>query len=278
MPDLTDERLAAILASVGDHLVVPTGATGTAGDPPASTVSPPNGSADPAGGGGRGGRRSPLGRPVGSGTRAAAVGAGGSGRGRPRRMRRLRAAWVAGVVVLAAAAGAVAPVREAVAAWLGIGTTEVVRVGVGEGDPGDLPHLGDDLRPVDAAAAGDRLGAALPDTTATGLGPAPVLAAPPEGGVILAWDDGATTLWVRRAEPPAVSIGKLLTSDDRFERVDGLGEDAAIVDGPHVLTTPQRRLAAGTVLVWIDAGFEHRLESDLDRPRMVEIARAITPR
>jgi len=267
VPEPSDDRLTAILASVADHLVV----SATA-DPLTTGVSPPNGSAaDP------------------DATTSTVPSAEGRGRrpGAPRRRaRRARRLLVAAVIVAAVGVvgSAVAPVREAVAGWLGIGSTEIVRVppgegeDVGEGDPSGLPHLGDDLVPVDQASAERRLQDPLPDTSETGLGPAEVLALPPEGGVIMAWDDGATTLWVRGDERPAGEIvSKLLTFDDRLERIDGLGEDAAIVEGAHVLGTPQRRLAAGTVLVWIDDGFEYRLESDLGRERMLAIAGEIRP-
>ena len=270
MPELTDERLAAILASVADHLVVPPAtatATATATDPAAGAVAgdpSSNGSGD------------------GTSDRIPAV---ADVRGRRRRTqqarRPVRLLVAAAVLVVASVVGTVvAPVREAVAGWLGIGSTEVVRVGVGEGDPGDLPYLGTGLRPVDRATAERRLGAPLPavgDDEALG-GPAQVLATPPEGGVIMAWADGATTLWVRPAEqPPAETISKLLTFDDRIERVDGIGEDAAMIEGAHVLVTPQRRLAAGTVIVWVDDGFEYRIESDLGRARMEAIARSVGP-
>lgn len=189
----------------------------------------------------------------------------------------------AAVIAMGTVVGTVvAPVREAVAGWLGIGSTEIVRVPdgvgerVGEGDPSDLPYLGEGLVPVERSRAEQELHAPLPDTSETELGPAEVLALPPEGGVIMAWADGATTLWVRADDRPAGEImQKLLTFDDQLEPVDELGDEAAIIEGPHVLGTPQRRLAAGTVIVWIDGGFEHRLESDIDPSRMVEIARNI---
>jgi hypothetical protein len=259
VPEPSDDRLAAILASVADHLVVPTpvaaGAEATDAaetpDPLTTHISPPNGSSPP------------IPRPQ-------------SQRQQPRRRQRMLLAAAAIIAIATAAGATVAPVREAVADWLGIGSTEVVRVGVGEGDPSGLPYLGDDLEPVTRAEAERELRAPLPDTSETGLGPAEVLALPPEGGVIMAWADGATTLWIRADERPAGEIiQKLLTFDDRLEPVDGLGDDAAIVEGAHVLGTPQRRLAAGTVLVWVGDGFEHRLESDIDPRRMVEIAHVI---
>jgi hypothetical protein len=220
-------------------------------------------------GGGRPGRRQP-------GARRPGVGSGvGPGVGpRPGRGRVL----VAAVVLVVATIGSlvVAPVREAVAGWLGIGSTEIERVPVGEGDPGDLPYLGDDLDPVTEREAEARLGVPLPDTDGTELGPAPVLATPSEGGVVMAWSDGATTLWVQRtAQPADQAVEKLLTMDDGFERVDDLGDDAAVVEGPHILLTPDRRLAAGTVVIWVDHDLEYRLESDLAVDEMLEIARSI---
>jgi hypothetical protein len=188
---------------------------------------------------------------------------------------------VAAAVVLVAtlASLTVAPVREAVAGWLGIGSTEIERVPDGEGDPRDLPYLGDELEPIDEATAESRLGEALPATGETALGPAPVLAAPREGGVIMAWADGATTLWVQQNDRPAHEVmDKLLTIDDRLVPVDDLGEEAAVIEGPHVLVTPLRRLAAGTVVIWVDDGLEYRLESDLGVDDLVAIARSVHQR
>jgi hypothetical protein len=270
VPDLTDERLAAVLASVADHLVVaPAAATATpathGADADAAGTFPPNGSEDDAGDRG----------PDHGGRRAGALAGRGGWRGR---------VLVAAVVLVVATIGSlvVAPVREAVAGWLGIGSTEIERVPLGEGDPGDLPYLGDDLDPVSRRVAEARLGVPLPDTDDTDgtdgpeLGPAPVLAIPSEGGVIMAWSDGATTLWVQRtAQPADQAIEKLLTMDDGFERVDDLGDDAAVVEGPHILLTPERRLAAGTVVIWVDHDLEYRLESDLGVDEMLAVARGI---
>jgi hypothetical protein len=182
------------------------------------------------------------------------------------------------IIVVATVVGVVAPVREAVASWFGIGSTGVERVdeGDGRGDPGDLPFLSTYLAPIDRATAEQELGAQLP--VPERLGPPPVLGTPPEGGVVMAWADGATTLWVQRnRQRPAEMVSKLLTVDDRFERIDDLGEDAAVVEGAHVLETPLRRLAAGTVLIWLDDGFEYRLESDLGVDEMTAIAHEISP-
>jgi hypothetical protein len=49
------------------------------------------------------------------------------------------------------------------------------------------------------------------------------------------------------------------------------------VAGSHVLATPNRRVAAGSVVLWIDEGIEFRLESDLGVDAMVSIARGVDP-
>ena len=55
----------------------------------------------------------------------------------------------------------------------------------------------------------------------------------------------------------------------------GLGDEAVLITGDHVLQTPQRQIAAGTVLLWISDDIEYRLESTLTEEEIVEIARAI---
>jgi hypothetical protein len=268
-PELSDDRLATILASIGDHLVVPD---------PEGLVGPiePNGS-------------SPSTSPTPSDDNGATGSdpsdddgdANGDPNGDPATHkqtnwpRRLLVAAAIAILVTATTL-VVTPVRQAVADWLGIGSTGVERVGAGEGDPSDLPYLADDLVPVDEATAEHELGKDLPDTTHTELGVAPVLAIPPEGGVVMAWPQADTTLWVQSTQMSAHdTVEKLLTVDDDFERVDGVGDDAAVIEGPHVLVTPLRRLAAGTVLIWVDGDEDLRLESDHDPAEMEDIARTI---
>jgi hypothetical protein len=55
-----------------------------------------------------------------------------------------------------------------------------------------------------------------------------------------------------------------------------VGESALLVERPHVLETPARRLAAGRVVLWIQGGREYRLESELPTDRMLELARAVS--
>jgi hypothetical protein len=232
----TDEQLALVLASVGEHLVLI--------DEPA----PEHGSPVPS-----------------------------SGAGSESWRRQGMAVAAAVVLVVALAVGAlVAPVREAVADWLGLGSTRIEQTPDGRSDPAGLPSLDATLVPVTPAAAAAELGQPLPEIDTTLLGAPNLVALAPEGGVIMGWDQGETTLWVRRLGDPAdVWMHKLASLDVRIEQVDGLGDAALSVEGDHVLATPDRRLAADTVVLWIDVGLEYRLESDLDLETMLDIARAV---
>ncbi len=60
-------------------------------------------------------------------------------------------------------------------------------------------------------------------------------------------------------------VKKLVDAGEPAESIAGVGDEALIVEGTHVLETPHRRLAADTVLLWVDGDKEYRLESDLDR-------------
>jgi hypothetical protein len=98
---------------------------------------------------------------------------------------------------------------------------------------------------------------------------------PPEGGVVLAWKEGSTTLWVLPAhDGPAVV--KQLGAEDRAEVIAGVGEAAVLIEGDHVLSTPARELAADRVLWWIVSTREHRLESDRVGAELIAIGRALT--
>ena len=69
-----------------------------------------------------------------------------------------------------------------------------------------------------------------------------------------------------------------MTFEDTARPVTGLGEQAMVIDGGHVLETPARRVAAGRVLLWVEDGLQYRLESDLSMRRMLEIARSVRAR
>jgi hypothetical protein len=209
-------------------------------------------------------------------------------RGRPggdpgRRGRRVPvAAAVAAAASAVLVTGAVvAPVRAAVADWFGIGSTRIERVPPDRedaADPTGLPPVDAGVRPVSRAAAEHELGRPLPRLRHPALGEPDLVAVAPEGGVLLGWDRAATTLWILPTDDPADRrMSKVLDDHDTAEPVAGLGEGAVIVEGDHVLATPDRRVAAGTVVLWIEGGFEYRLESDLGRTALLAAARSLEP-
>jgi hypothetical protein len=201
--------------------------------------------------------------------------------GRRRGGRRVVGAIAAAVLGITVAAGVgITPVRQAVAGWFGFGSTGFERVPPGEADPTALPPLAAGLPIVSRTDAEAVLGRPLPhlDPSRLGLGDPERIALPPEAGVLLGWDRGATSLWVRTTEDPAETrMRKLLDDYAVVEPVVDLGEGAVSVTGSHVLATPNRRVAAGSVILWIDEGIEFRLESELSMDAMVSIARGVDP-
>ncbi len=170
---------------------------------------------------------------------------------------------------------AIAPVREAVADWLGIGHTRIVKIEGGVDTTG-LPSIQERLTPVSRDEAEAALQHPLP--TVEALGDPDLLVRSPEGGVIMGWTEGDTTLWVHaEGLEPGPFYDKLLATGERVERVTGVGEDALYVEGTHVLETPGRKLAARSVLLWVDDNVEYRLESNLDRDDMIAVARSVHP-
>jgi hypothetical protein len=188
--------------------------------------------------------------------------------------RRLAVAAVVLVVALVATL-AVAPAREAVARWLGIGSTRIERVPDGT-VPADLPTITGGLSPATEEEAERALGGALP--VVEGLGRPEATFVSPEGGVILVWPEGETTLWVRNPDfEPATFVKKLVDAGEPAELIAGVGDEALLVEGTHILETPHRRLSAGTVLLWVDDGREYRLESNLERAAKIDVARSVRP-
>jgi hypothetical protein len=195
----------------------------------------------------------------------------------PARSRHRRRALVAAAAALAllVAASTLNPVQDAVAEiadWLGIGSTRVQHVGQGA-DPTGHPPVEAGVPAIAAGEAARRLGRPLP---ATPLGRPGLVAAPPEGGVLLGWDAAATTLWIRAfVDEPGAYFDKLLDVDAKVTAVPDLGAAAVAITGDHVLTTPHRRVAAESVVLWVDDGLEYRLEGDASRERLLATARAI---
>ena len=107
-------------------------------------------------------------------------------------LRRLAVAAVI-LIALLVVGLAVAPVRSAVADWLGIGSTHVVKVPGGV-DTSGLPLIQERLRPVSRAEAEAVLRHPLP--TVAALGDPQIVVLPPEGGVLMGWTEGNTTLWM----------------------------------------------------------------------------------
>ena len=145
------------------------------------------------------------------------------------RLRAQLGTSLAVAAALALAAGLVAPVRQAVAGWLGVGTTRIEQVPDGRGDPDGLPPLLDGLRLL--------------------AGPA---ATQSDGGAVV---DGP-----RR--PRVVPIA-------------GLGDEALLVRGAHVLVAGGGEWAAGTAVLWVADGLELRLETTLRDREAVTLARSV---
>lgn len=199
------------------------------------------------------------------------------------RLRHQLAAVVAVVVVVSLAVGLIAPVREAVAGWLGIGSTRVDQTPVEDGR--ERPGVGEGLAPATDAEVEDALGATVGSLglDASELGPPELVALAPEGGVILTWSQGAITLWARPQPAdgwPAGPFTKRPSGPQPLgvRDVAGLGDQALVIEGDHVLETPGRSLAATTAVLWLDGDRELRLEAAaVPADRLVAIARSFDP-
>ncbi|MDQ3739218.1 MAG: hypothetical protein M3337_08635 [Actinomycetota bacterium] len=241
MSGLTEDRLEIVLRSIGQHLMVD-----SAVDPltPDLLDSECTASREPA-------RRH------------------SESRGRTQ-------GWLvaAAVAALALSAVVVSPVRRTVAGWLSIGQTEISLVGTA--DPGELPELQEGALAIAADEAARRLGRPLPPADDTRLGAPAAVVAPPEGGVLLVWPAGSTTLWIQTAGLNGDAIyRKSVDAGESVAAVQDLGEGGLSISGDHILRTPQRQLAADTVVLWTDDGLEYRLESDFTVRELVEIARTL---
>jgi hypothetical protein len=241
MTSLVDDndRLALVLASVGDHLVIECDVI--------EREEPAGGYQVPA--------------------RPSTV---------PRRSRRWRAGPIlAAAAVIVAAVLGFAPTRGALAGWLGIGSTRIRLDPVEVADPTLHPSIADDAEPVGRASAEELLGRPLPDLDASQLGAPAGYAAIAEGGVLVVWDD-ATTLWIHQAQ---IDLGamreKQLPATSPPEPVEDLGDEALLLRGDHLLKTPHRSMAATTVVLWLSGPWELRLESDRPEAELIDIARQI---
>jgi hypothetical protein len=185
-----------------------------------------------------------------------------------------RRPWVlvaAAVLLVLGVLAAISPVRSAVARWFGV-ELEIDP----SADPTGLDAFIDGVRPLGVDEGLERVGLTVQRLDGSGLGRPDAAGEPPEGGVLLAWGRGDTTLWVRPGDETIGVVKKLITAD-QARVIDGIGDYAVLIDGAHVLETPSRRLAAGRVLWWFDDSAEHRLESDLAPAELQAIAQALDP-
>ena len=201
-----------------------------------------------------------------------------------RRFRLQMFALAAAVVVLAVGiAMAVPPARSAILRFFHIGAASIERVET-------LPParerplaagLGPPLarRPAELRA---HLAIKLPEIQ--GSAPARYYAQPGLIATLLRYRDTAVLLTEMRNEQMALSK-KFVPEATRVEPVElGLG-GIWIEGGKHVLmwqfgpgnTRELRTRFAGNVLVWYDGERTFRLEGDLNRDQMLELARKITP-
>ncbi len=187
-----------------------------------------------------------------------------------------RMAAAAAAVIIVATGSLLFPAsRAAMADLLGIGSTRIELDDEAARETSDLPHIAEDLTPISAADAAVVLGHELPDMGNSLLGPPEAFYELPEGGVLLAWQTDDTSLWIRPNDDAEIIFTKLVGSGEDIEFVDDLGTQALLIDDSHIFQTPQRRLAARSVLLWYDDAFEYRLEADSSGPRLIEVARSL---
>ena len=189
------------------------------------------------------------------------------------------------VLVAAALVVAVEPAREAVADWLGIGSTRVEVVDSTTEPQGLPPAVGQLGSPADAAEAAARLGRAplLPATTV----------GDPDGWLV--GDSSATAVWRAGEALPEIDgtgLGLLLTQGPEgagtLGSVKQAGPDVVVepaavkgsfglwIEGDHLRTTEGGETAlAANVLLWVRGGLEFRLESSLDLAGAMSIAESV---
>jgi hypothetical protein len=118
-----------------------------------------------------------------------------------------------------------------------------------------------------------RAGGSLPRSAA--LGAPDLVGTPPEGGVVLAWTDARTSLWIHDEPNGAAIYTKYAFAGTQVERVSGLGDAALWVGGLHVFQSPHRTVASDATLMWIEGRLEYRLEADRSYDDMFVLARSL---
>lgn len=241
---ISDDRLEAVLTSVGRHLEIPV------------TAFVPGGETN-------------------LDARADAGDAAVADTASRRVVTSRRVLAVAAVFVMIVAVGAVvSPVRDAVADWLGLRHVEISYEPIDPVDDLDEVFI-DGVEPIDLDAALRRSGLDIETVAGSRLGTPELAGLPPEGGggAVFQWASGATTLWARDDATGILNpVSKGVGPHVDVEPIGGLGDDAVLIEGEHRLHTPVRDVVAGNVLWWRSGDREFRLESALPGDEMVEIA------
>lgn len=195
----------------------------------------------------------------------------------PLRGRRIAVSVAAALLVLVGTVLAVAPARRVVGGWLRVGRIDVELAPSADtgGETVGLPAFTDAVPRIEAADADDVLGGAMPAVGATPLGAPRDWWAPPEGGVLVGWGDGATSLWVVVTDGDERLVKQLVAGVSEVVEVPGLGDWALAVDGEHVVQTPARRVAADAVVAWTSGDLTFRLEGTAELEQLIALARQL---
>ena len=189
--------------------------------------------------------------------------------------RRLLAAAVT-VAVMVGAVVSIAPARRAVGGWLRAGRIDISIDPDAHVDQYQLPSFIEGATPIDPARSAEFVGRPPPDVTATSLGEPQGWWTVPEGGVLLTWDEGETSLWIVTTDAhQSGMINKLVNSAGAVTDLPNLGDGGFAVRGTHVMQTGHRRMTAASVVAWQEGGLTFRLESSSDLDLLTAIARSI---
>lgn len=191
----------------------------------------------------------------------------------PARRGRLVVAVAAVVAVLLAVTLGVAPARRAVADFLGLGSTSVVRV---ERPPdAGLPSVADGLPPrADRRALRAELARAGLSLPAAELVGAPVgWRVDPDGETVVAF---ARLVFGQRPEGDVPAVKRVPPAGTVVSTTVG-GEPASWVEGPHTRTVGGRSYRSASALLWTVDGVEYRLEGNLPLGSVRRVAETVAP-
>jgi hypothetical protein len=177
-------------------------------------------------------------------------------------------------VVLVAATVAIAPARDAVASWLGIGSTTIRRMPTEELPAGGPPQLGTEVPVTEDAPSLAALGE--PDTAFVDDRGAISAVWPASGELPELGSTGWGAILTIRPAGSGAGNEKLLGSDTQVESVEIGGVRGLWVPGDHIVIVPGEPPAiAHHVLLWATDGEEYRLETELSQERAVALAATV---